>query len=237
MKKILILVLLIIISLSACKSYPVYEEMKPDPELGFVLNIDGVIYRTLPEVMWEPDPYNQNRIKIGNLDNKNTSIGIYVYELDVNRVFILRYEDKLFIDVAQKNLFYRADVDLPEFCASNVSSLYFTKPGNNSKEKPFDNTITDRQTIEDVFQAINKAKEHSGGGKKSVGNLYINLSEYEGICVILSVWAYQDKYWLDIRDGITTYKLTEISHELIEKLVGEELPTAKEYLEQQTSGE
>jgi len=207
---------------------PMYDDMKPDPELGYVLDIDGMVYRTLPETLWKPDEYNYDSVKVGKLDSKNNSFGIYAFESDVDRIFIKRIYDKP-ASHTPVDWFYRADIDLPGFNASNTNSLSFSQKGNHTKEEPFNNIVTDKKTINAVFDSLDYASERPEVGNRIVGILYLNNSTYKGICVVVWAIAYEDKYWLSIRDGGRMY--AEIPHELMEEIVGEKMPPANEYTE------
>ena len=227
-----IFLVLLATSFSACKSYPVYEEMIYDKELGFVIDIDGVIYRTLPETLWEPANFS-NRTQIGRTNNKSYSMGVYTFDSDVNNIFLLRQSDAIFEDIRQSVLLYRKDITLPEFSADSFDSASFIEIG----DREISNNITERYVINSIFHSLESDGEYINGGRVgniSVGHLYYSNSKIEGITVRSSLWAYENEYWLATgKVGETTHYVV-ISQDLTEKIVGKKMPSAKEFIEQQS---
>ena len=239
-KKLIVfaVIAVMLLSIPACTFYPDYEWPTWDEEYGEVLDIDGIVYRTLPETLWRPSTSDHSAIKIGKLGSKDSSYGVFTYESDTDRIFVFTEDDSFFADVRHKRFFYRKDVDLPEFLEENITCIAYKKWGDRSGEGSFNNSIEDRQLIEDVFTSFKTPTKQSSVGRvesSTLRLLYFTNSDYKGICIVLSASAYENKYWISIDN--TGMKYAEVSQELMEKLVGEELPTAKEYLEQQTSGE
>jgi len=232
------LVLILLLSITACTLYPKYEWPTYDDELGEVLDIDGVVYRTLPETNWEPISNSSKVRKTGKLGSKNSSYGIFTYTSDVNRIFIYTENDSLFADVRHAKLYYRKDIDLPELNIQNVDEIYFKKWGTSSNS-PYDSIVTDKQIIEDTINRISSGSQQLVTGGITLGFFDFVNNDYEGISIGFTARASQNKYWLITTSSpfANNRTCTEISQELLEKLVGEELPTAKEYLEQQQNSE
>ena len=226
---VVIALMAFVFTISACMSYPVYEWLPSDREFGEMIDIDGVAYRELPMTMWRPDIYNQERFKIGRLKGPDITFSVYAYGLDIERVFI-NYEREGFVDADTSRWLYRKDIELPEFSAENVSSISFSKWGNHSKTEPFNNTVTDPQVIDEYFRTHEKAAERSGGGNIPLGTLYLSNAEYQSLCVIMKAGAYEGKYWISFNISRSVY--AEAPQDLMEKLVGEKLPPAEEFIEQ-----
>ena len=232
MKRLLIattLMMALVFFLSACSSYPEYERIKMDPIYGQTLNIDGVIYRQYPETIWRTDIYNQEKIKIGRIKYPEVTNAVYIYELDVDRIFI-RIERERSFDANITRWLYRKDIDLPEFDAQSANCISFSRWENTSKTEPFNNTVKDEQVISEYFGALEKAGERPTGDRGPLGELYLHNSEHQGICVIMRAAAWNGKYWIYFDRSDTEF--FEVSQELMEKLVGEKLPTAEEFIEQ-----
>ena len=237
---IIILITILMMTISSCNSsgsYTVYEKPTYDDEFGAVLDINGVLYRTLPETYWDPIFNTSKRILIGQIDYSKVSYGIYTFESDIYRIFIYTGYSSLnkFTDDSRiGELYYRKDIDLPEFSANNIDSIAYHKRGNASEQYPYNNVVYDTNVINDVFNIINTTTEQSNEGRTGeviLGNFYFLNSKYEGIHIGLWASIYQNKYWLNFSKPNKRFYF-EIQRELLEKLVGEELPTAKEFLEQ-----
>ena len=118
--------------LSACTSYPEYKWLPHDKEFGELVDIDGVVYREYPETMWKPDVYNQEKVKIGRLKGSEVTYAVYIYELDVDKIFI-NIEREWSFDANPPQWLYRKDIDMPEFSAENVDQISFSRWENTSK--------------------------------------------------------------------------------------------------------
>ena len=226
-----------LLSIPACTFYPDYEWPTWDEEYGEVLDIDGIVYRTLPETCWEPFLGSQNK-KIGNLGSKKSSFGIFAYSSDVDRIFIFTENDSFFADVRNTRFYYRKDIELPELSEDSIDEISFKKWGTSSNSS-YDYVVKDRQVIKDVLSLFDITTEEPRVGEERIqdlGLLYFTNSEYPGIKTSFWAEAFQNKYWLSFsKQGFNGH--VEISQELLEKLVGEKLPPAKEYLEQQQNSE
>ena len=216
MKKLIVFILLIMILIipsTSCNyqaSYPVYEKPSIDESIGRVLDIDGVIYRTLPKTDWSPD-FDSKKTKIGQIDYSKTNHEIYAFESDIDRIFIYTGQERVFGTARIEYLYYRKDIDFPDFCASNIDGISFK--GNN---------VTNKQVIEEVFSLFENAEEQSVSGRPLVGLLYFTNLKYKGIHVPLAIYANNDKYWLRVGDS-NSRRYTEISKEILEELAGKEL--------------
>ena len=225
---VIAVMLVLVFSVSACTSYPECKWLPHDKEYGEIVDIDGVVYREYPETMWRPDIYNQERIKIGRLKGSDITYAVHAYELDVERIFI-SIEREWSFDANTPRWLYRKDIDLTEFSAENVDHISFKKRGNASKTEPFNNDLNDVEVIYEYFKAFEKASEPVGD-YGDLGALYLQNSKHQGLCVIMWASACQGKYWIDFIRSDTEF--FEVSQELMEKLVGEKLPTAEEFIEQ-----
>lgn len=153
-----VLVGCVIILLSGCfitanVKYEVYERQVTEED-GIIVNVDGMVYKTLPEQKWEGQ-------KIGDFlgyageEKKN----LYLCEGDDERNFIFIYDSVLCPKGSTHSiLLYREDI--PEPSAEFIDKLLLSEYINEDSEIKYshDNTITDKSVIKRLFEEWNTKK-------------------------------------------------------------------------------
>jgi hypothetical protein len=227
MKKIILIVLLVCIMLAALNgcARPAYQ-LYHDDEKGYYLDVDGVIYRSLPEVPWEPITYDLQQIGtiIGTDGENDKYYKLCSFKGDVNQIFLRGIYDKIpFYDenIASEYYYRRDDVEMPPFDSSGIDVIRIEHWGNRSINK----IVQEPEVIAEVIDVLNGDEKYNivySDEAQHLYKMYFMNSQYEGIAIYTSIVADKGIYW--ISDG--EYYDYPIPQSLLEEITGEMLPTA-----------
>lgn len=212
-------------------AYKEYRYIGENKENGYMIEVDGIPYRQLPEIPW----YNLPDGETINLGTVASIIGapgdktnLYRSVKDANRIFITMYDGN---STHMKLSFYRSDLELPVFGRANVDEICYEKGGQWFGNRKMQNFIRDQKIIDDLFNLTDPAKGQSPeADSKYFGYIYCMNDSFPGICNSIPVYAQQNKYLINMGDDNTWF---EIPQYLLEQIADEKLPTASEYIASQ----
>lgn len=238
MKKALLIVfismmLLLATSCIAPQKLQQYESLETEPNENGIVEIDGIMYVALPNILWRPADI-KNRTLIGELIKPVDSgymTEIYTFDDDVRKMFIaLKSKPEWFVDVErvgpEEYYHFRSDVAFPATDSSGVDTISVRKTSNIF----FLNTIHDKGIINQLSALMDKAQSQETEGDKNVYTMELTNSEFPGIEIQVNVCKQGDAYWLYFNEinnnnyGDIHYYAVQIPRELLEKIVGETLP-------------
>ncbi len=233
MKKVfLTLIALIVLFAMAGCSVPVYNYLGEDPDKGGMIDVNGVIYKSLPETPWRPINYNTTLIGILNFPGEKEKAKIYTFNEDINKIFIMQTLDKetFFDEPAPQNYHYREDIALPPYDSSGIDKIGF-KQGDETKYIDINNN---KETIKKLFDIKINAQKTDIVGLGLVYFLELMNSNLQGIGINLPVYEKDNTYWVlfDRNNHIAP-----ISQDLLEEIAGKKLPTASEVESKWKTGE
>jgi hypothetical protein len=223
----LICVLLSLLCGCNLKAYSLLDST--DENGGYMLDVDGIIYRTNPIIPWKPNRYNKTTmIGVTSIPSGGPQqYGIYTYEGDTDRIFLICKEQS----ADPSNFYcYRDDIILPAFERRSIDSVMI---GRNILDEQV-NLITDAQTIDKLFDILKTyPKEKLNGHFYSVYDINFMNEKFNGVAVTKIIVAGEGKYWIY---GWNTARLRdeyfELSQAFLEELAGKQMPSASDYISQ-----
>ena len=223
MKKILSVCLIctLILVLTACENLPEYKEMGEDPLKGNMIEVNGIVYRTLPVTDWRPIWIKMKAVA----KNKEYDRDSYIFmePEDTGQIFIMQqYSDDEFSCMNyRENYYYREDVSLPPYDRSGIDMLGIEKEGSFSNYV----FIQNKELIDQVFILKNKAYKPTKGGFDVLYDLQLMNSNYPGIGIDASICQKEQKYWIifTVEDIVAV-----IPQDILEQIVREKLPPPSE---------
>lgn len=224
MKKILCIYLIFILAilLASCKeALPEYKDLGRDPQMGDMLEVNGVKYRTLPNTYWRPLWTGLKQVALNNEGDRESDV--YMFTEDTKQIFVMQqYSDNdIFRDVNySQNFFYREDITLPPYDRSGIDTLGFRKEDAKEYKK-----IQNKELIDQVFILKSKARKTIEWGFGAAYEMKLINSNYPGIGIDASIYQKEHKYWIifDVEDIVAV-----IPQETLEQIAGEKLPSPKE---------
>lgn len=220
---------LLVMSMSSCVLESIVETNSwryIDEDEGFSrIEVNGVIYTQKDKNEWTPT-HTSDYVRL--VDD------IYVYEDEINHIFVLLWEDSRSPNGAQ--LYKKEDFILPPFDSDNVDEICFMFPSHQIiDENTYYSKQRDLQIIDNVLEVwsqkkktdSNKYNEISSENRmKLVGELLFYNDDLQGIDVSRSIYAMGEEYWMFF-SGV--YYYVKIPKELLSELTGIIMPEAETF--------
>jgi len=213
-----------------------YDYLGSNEERGRTYDINGIVYRQLPETPWRP--INHQEIFLGKIDHNETTgrdlkSKLYMFAFDVKKIFLVEEFDTVSIfdvifdlDTSEPPAdvyYYRDDIELPSFDSNGIDRIGVM----NDNGVLFIHTVEDQSIIEEVLQVIHESDEGDMNwtSREFLYELYFMSSQYEGIGIHASIAASEGYYWI-LDEELRTFLIPQT---LVEKIVGKSLPPASVY--------
>lgn len=215
----------VIILLSGCfmsanVKCEVYERQVTDED-GIIVNIDGVVYKTLPEPKWEGQKIGDFFGYAGEEKKK-----LYLSEGDNERNFIFIYDSALCPKGSTHSiLLYRED--MPEPIAESIDKLLWgeSKKSDGEMEYNYSNIVTDKEIIKKLFNMLETKKSIVEASHFGYGSTFCQMYIL-GYCDELPEVHYE----IEIRHhnrrivcGNNREGYVEIPVELLEEIAGHDI--------------
>ena len=225
MRKILyvLLICILIFLLASCKeTVPEYKDLGRNPQMGDMIEVNGIIYRTLPNTEWRPLWIGLKLVALNKEGDRDSNV--YMFTEETRQIFVMQqYSDDDFISDMnfRENYYYREDVTLPPYDRSGIDMLGIEKEGLYSNYVFTQN----KALIDQVFILKNKAYKPTKWGFDFVYDLQLMNSNYPGIGIDASIYQKEQKYWIvfNVEDIVAV-----IPQDILEQIVGEKLPPPSE---------
>ncbi|MEG0794157.1 MAG: hypothetical protein RR399_10155 [Lachnospiraceae bacterium] len=232
---LVVILLMILISSCAGKAYNFLGETE---ENGKMIEIEGVMYQTLPNMEWEPFDgyYNGDVTQIGHIANLTPyspyeKYRLYFYDDDADEHLFLMQRMK---GIGTTELVYhRADYDFPEFDESGIDMIGFSKLNEYEGDGIFSVYTEKKEVIAELIN-IMQFEKTTEDNLESYWMAYIGILNKKlwenGAGVRVSVSANKNTYLLEYNAHNGERICKEISQKLVEEIAGERLPTPQEYV-------
>ena len=204
-----------------------YDYLGYSEEKGNTYDINGIVYRQLPETIWRPINYQKiflGTIDYNEIDGTDMKSKLYMFAFDAKKIFLVQEFEKFsFGEGLADGYYYRDDIEMPSFDSNGIDRIGVM----NDNGVLFIHTVEDPSIIEEVLQVIHESDkgDMNWASRDFLYELYFMNSQYEGIGIHASIAASEGYYWI-LDEELRTFLIPQT---LVEKIVGKSLPPASEY--------
>jgi len=219
MKKIIpiIVICLLLFVITGCTQY---DYLGHSEEKGNMIDIGGVLYRSLPKTLWRPNAGDS--VLIGYFRYVDgEKINLYAFTADTKHMLL--WDDPPGMERI-RTYYYRDDIALPSYDSNGIDIIGFI----GREENKLSNVTDNKDTIEKLFNLKKNAprEEMAGVGVGGFSTIQCMNSDFQGIAIDASVCLKDNKYWVEFGDE--WYYGYEISQDLLEEIAGKKLLAPEE---------